>query len=184
MRAAGAPDDCRCRCLVFGSELTAQLRALADAAAKQIGFDRALVWFVLLDLSDHVMPELGQGKIAPPTAQHAVRQVKTLTYNVAASLGYRKRKDYRHSDKGMVVDLGPRYAVANPLGVHLSGYPAKFVTRAYHLYALPRLVNRWAVAIAYLTAVFFARTVLSVGFAEVDLTAGEVIRLSKAACAE
>ena len=43
-----------------GSELTAQLRALADAAAKQMGFDRASVRFVLLDLADHVMPEVGQ----------------------------------------------------------------------------------------------------------------------------
>ena len=43
-----------------GSELTAQLRALADAAAKQMDFDRASVRFVLLDLADHVMPEVGQ----------------------------------------------------------------------------------------------------------------------------
>lgn len=267
-----------------GSELTAQLRALADAAAKQIGFDPTSVRFVLLDLADHVMPELGQklgdaamrvlrsrgievqlgttlkevhadhvvltddsrvdtftvawvagvtpspliatlglqtergrltvqtdlqvpghpdvfaagdaaavpdltrpGTIAPPTAQHAVRQGKTLARNVAASLGYGKPKDYRHSDKGLVVDLGPRYAVANPLGVHLSGYPAKIVTRAYHLYALPRIVNRWAIAIAYLTDVFFPRTVLSMGFAcgaDVELMAGDVIRLPKAAGAE
>lgn len=267
-----------------GSELTAQLRALADAAAKQMGFDRASVRFVLLDLADRVMPELGQklgdaamrvlrsrgievrlgttlkevhadhvvlsdnscidtytvawvagvtpspliatlgletergrlkvradlqvpghphvfaagdaaavpdltrpGMIAPPTAQHASRQGKALARNVAASLGYGKRKAYRHSDKGMVVDLGPRYAVANPLGVHLSGYPAKFVARAYHLYALPRLVNRWAVALAFLTDVFFPRTVLSMGFVcapDAQFTASEVGRLPKAVGAE
>jgi NADH dehydrogenase len=267
-----------------GSELTAQLRALADAAATQMGFDRAAVRLVLLDLADHVMPELGRklgdgamrvlrsrgievrlgttlkeihadhvvlndgsrvgtytvawvagvtpspliatlgletergrvkvqpdlqvpghpdvfaagdaaavpdltqpGKIAPPTAQHATRQGKTLARNVAASLGYGERKDYRHSDKGMVVDLGPRYAVANPLGIHLSGYPAKFVARTYHLYALPRLVNRWAVALAYLTDVIFPRTVLSMGFvcgADLQFTASEVVQLPKAVLAE
>ena len=64
-------------------------------------------------------------------------------------------RNHRSTDSGLVVDLGPRYAVANPLGVHLSGYLAKFVARAYHLYALPRLVNRWAVALAYLTDVLF-----------------------------
>ena len=52
---------------------------------------------------------------------------------------------------GLVVDLGPHQAVANPLKIPLSGFPAKFVTRAYHLYAIPRGVNRWAVALAYLT---------------------------------
>ena len=134
------------------------------------------------------VPDLTQpGKIAPPTAQHATRQGKALARNVAASLGYGERKDYRHSDKGMVVDLGPRYAVANPLGVHLSGYPAKFIARAYHLYAIPRLVNRWAVALAYLTDVFFPRTVLSMGFvcgADAQIAASEVVQLPKAAGAE
>jgi NADH dehydrogenase len=134
------------------------------------------------------VPDLTQpGKIAPPTAQHASRQGKTLARNVAASLGYGERKDYRHSDKGMVVDLGPRYAVANPLGVHLSGYPAKFVARAYHLYALPRLVNRWAVALAYLTDVIWPRTVLSMGFAcaaDAEFAASEVLQLPNAVGAE
>jgi len=267
-----------------GSELAAQLRALADAAAKQMGFDRDLVRFVLLDRAVHVMPEVGltlggaaarglrsrgievrmgttlkavyanhvvlsndsrldthtvvwvsgatpspliatlgletergrlkvqanlqvpghphvfaagdaaavpdlsqRGKITPPTAQHATRQGKALARNVAASLGYGKAKDYRHSDKGLVVDLGPRHAVANPLGVQLSGYPAKLVARGYHLYALPRVVNRWAVALAYLTDVFFPRTVLSMGLvseAEAQFMASEGVQLLKLAGAE
>jgi NADH dehydrogenase len=45
----------------------------------------------------------------------------------------------------------------------LSGYTAKAVTRAYHLYAIPRFVNRWAVSLAYLTDVFFDRSVISIG---------------------
>ena len=85
------------------------------------------------------VPDLTQpGKITPPTAQHAIRQGKALARNVAASLGYGSVKAYRHRNMGLVVDLGPHYAVANPLNVQLSGYPAKFVTRAYHLYAMPR----------------------------------------------
>jgi len=110
-----------------------------------------------------------------------------LARNVAASLGYSKAKDYRHSDKGLVVDLGPRHAVANPLGVQLSGYPAKLVARGYHLYALPRVVNRWAVVLAYLTDVFFPRTVLSMGLvseAEAQFMASEGVQLLKLAGAE
>jgi NADH dehydrogenase len=81
------------------------------------------------------------------------------------------------------VDLGPRYAVANPLNVQISGYPAKFVTRAYHLYALPRGVNRWAVSLAYLTDVIFARTVVSMGLStesDAEFSASEGIPLPKA----
>jgi len=243
-----------------GTELVAQLRALADAAAEQLGFEKADVSFVLLDLAKQVMPEVGErlgaagmrvlkgrgidfrlgitlkevyadhvvlsddsridthtvawvtgvtgaplieklglptesgrlkvqidlqvpghpdvfsagdaaavpdvtqpGKITPPTAQHATRQGKVLARNVAASLGYGKKKTYKHRNMGLVVDLGPRYAVANPLNIQLSGFPAKAVTRAYHLYAIPRFVNRWAVSLAYLTDAFFDRSVVSIG---------------------
>ena len=243
-----------------GTELIAQLRALADAAAAQLDFDPTEVRFLLLDLAEQVMPEVGEklgsaamdvlksrgidvrlgmtltevhadhvvlsddsrvdtrtvawvtgvtaaplietlglptengrlkvradlqvpghpdvfaagdaaavpdltrpGTITPPTAQHAIRQGKALARNVAASLGYGSAKDYRHRNMGLVVDLGPHYAVANPLNVKLSGLPAKFVTRAYHLYAIPRPVNRWAVSLAYLTDLIFPRTVVSMG---------------------
>jgi NADH dehydrogenase len=262
-----------------GTELVAQLRALADAAAKQKNFDPAFVKFLLLDLAKQVMPEVGEklgdaamrilrsrgidvrlgltlkevyadrvvlsddtvvgtrtvawvtgvtaaplietlglptengrlkvqtdlqvpghpdvfasgdaaavpdltqpGTITPPTAQHATRQGKTLARNVAASLGYGTKKDYKHRNMGLVVDLGPRHAVANPLNVHISGYPAKFVTRGYHLYSIPRFVNRWAVSWAYLTDAVFPRTVVSMGLPtqrDAQFSASEGIPLPK-----
>src|ERR1700761_5260037 len=248
-----------------GTELVLQLRALANAAAKQMSFDPAEVRFLLLDLAEQVMPEVGEklgnraqrvlqkrgvdvrlgltlnevhpdhvvlsddsrvdahtvawvtgvtaaplietlglptekgrlkvqtdlqipghpdvfaagggaaapdvtqpGKITPPTAQHATRQGKVLGDNVAASLGRGKRREYKHRNMGLVVDLGPRKAVANPLNIPLSGYPAKIITRGYHLYAMPRAVNRWAVALAYLTDVLFARSLVSLGLSTQD----------------
>ncbi len=105
------------------------------------------------------------GRITPPTAQHATRQGKTLAVNVAASLGHGTSRNYRHRDLGTVVDLGPGFAVANPLNIHLSGLLAKLVTRAYHLYAIPSAANRLAVLIAYLTELLFARPLVSLGVA-------------------
>lgn len=105
------------------------------------------------------------GRITPPTAQHATRQGKTLAVNVAASLGYGTPRNYRHRDLGTVVDLGPGYAVANPLSIQLSGLPAKAVTRGYHLFAIPSAANRWAVFMAYLTALVFPRPMVSLGVA-------------------
>ena len=115
------------------------------------------------------VPDVTQpGKITPPTAQHAIRQGKVLANNVAASLGHGKKREYKHRNMGLVVDLGPHQAVANPLNIPLSGYPAKVVTRGYHLYAMPRAVNRWAVALAYLTDVLFARSLVSLGLSTQD----------------
>ena len=102
--------------------------------------------------------------------------------NVAASLGYGKRKEYKHRNMGLVVDLGPHYAVANPLNVHLSGFPAKVVTRSYHLYALPRALNRWSVSLAYLTDALFNRSVVSLGLSsgeDAQLAASEGIPMPK-----
>nr|WP_198429327.1 FAD-dependent oxidoreductase [Nocardia bovistercoris] len=111
------------------------------------------------------VPDLvrGDGAITPPTAQHASRQGKTLARNVAADFGIGRAAPYRHRDMGLVVDLGPGFAVANPLGKHLSGLPAKAVTRAYHTYALPRGVNRWAVTLGYLTTAFVPRPLTRLG---------------------
>ncbi|RPA12513.1 NAD(P)/FAD-dependent oxidoreductase [Gordonia sp. OPL2] len=248
-----------------GTELTAQLRALADEVARHRGTDPDDVRFVLLDMADRVMPEVGEklgdrvlevlrgrgidvrlgttidrltaesaelsdgttvetrtvawaagvtaspliqelglptekgrltvgadlsvpghpdvfaagdaaavpdltkdDAITPPTAQHAVRQGKVVARNVLASIGVGTRKNYKHNDLGLVVDLGPRFAVANPVGVHLSGYPAKLVTRAYHLLALPRGANRMAVSAAYLGDAVYPRPLVSFGLVSAD----------------
>ena len=86
----------------------------------------------------------------PPTAQHAQRQGKVLGRNIAADLGIGTARRYRHKDLGLVADLGGWDAVAKPLGVPLTGPPAKVVTRAYHLYALPAMANRVRVATDWL----------------------------------
>ena len=82
----------------------------------------------------------------PPTAQHAQRMGVVLAHNIAASLGHGEPRDYRHHDLGLVADLGRRSAVARPLGVPLTGLPAKIVAKAYHLYAVPSMANRVRIA--------------------------------------
>ncbi|SEP50862.1 NAD(P)/FAD-dependent oxidoreductase [Amycolatopsis saalfeldensis] len=97
------------------------------------------------------VPDLTQpGTYTAMTAQHAERQGRLAARNVAASLGHGRARTYRHHDLGFVVDLGAGRAAANPLHVPLSGWPAKIVTRAYHLFAMPgnrlRTATGWALA--------------------------------------
>src|SRR4051812_6424840 len=86
------------------------------------------------------------GRDYPPTAQNAQRQGVVIARNIAADLGYGSPRPYRHRDLGLVADLGRTAAVARPLGLSLTGLPAKVVTKAYHLYALPAAGNRLRVA--------------------------------------
>ncbi|MCK9901037.1 FAD-dependent oxidoreductase [Frankia sp. Cpl3] len=99
------------------------------------------------------------GTPAGQTAQHAVRQGAAAARNVAASLGIGSARPYRHRDLGFVVDLGGRDAVANPLGVTLSGLPAAVVTRAYHLASLPSAANRARVATDWLLNDLFGQEI-------------------------
>lgn len=84
----------------------------------------------------------GAYPLCPPTAQHAMRQGRTVARNISADVRGRSRRAYRHRDLGLVVDLGGPHAVARPLGLALRGRPAKIVTRCYHVFALPTTRRR------------------------------------------
>jgi NADH dehydrogenase len=84
------------------------------------------------------VPNLAKhGGTTPMTAQHAERQGHLAGHNVAASLGYGHARRYRHHDLGFLVDLADWNAAANPLHIPMSGWPAKVITRAYHLASMP-----------------------------------------------
>jgi NADH dehydrogenase len=96
------------------------------------------------------VPDLTRpGEITGMTAQHATRQGTTVAKNIAASYGRGRRRAYKHHDLGFVVDLGGLDSAANPLGVPLSGLPAKAVTRGYHLLSMPgnrvRVATDWLI---------------------------------------
>jgi NADH:ubiquinone reductase (H+-translocating) len=108
------------------------------------------------------VPDLTRpGQLTPMTAQHAQRQGRRAAANLAASLGHRRAHPYRHHDLGFVVDLGGAKAAANPLGVPLSGLPAKAVTRGYHLAVIP--ANRVRVATDWLLDALLPRQTVQLG---------------------
>lgn len=101
------------------------------------------------------------GQYTAMTAQHAERQGALAGRNVAASLGRGRVRKYSHRDLGFVVDLGGMDAAANPLGIPLTGFPAKVVTRGYHLAAMPG--NRIRTAIDWTLDTVLARPTAQLG---------------------
>ena len=124
------------------------------------------------------VPDLTRpGSVTAMTAQHAQRQGKLVADNIAASYGLGggriRRHPYRHHDLGFVVDLGGLKAAADPLGVRLSGLPAKAVTRGYHLLAMP--ANRARIATDWALDAVLSRQLVQLGLVRsgaVPLTAG------------
>ena len=113
------------------------------------------------------------GQLTGMTAQHAVRQGAVVAKNIAASYGRGRRRAYRHHDLGFVVDLGGLDSAANPLGVPLKGFPAKVVTRGYHLLSMPG--NRIKVAADWLLDTLLPRQGVQLG-----LVPGEAVPLDSA----
>jgi NADH:ubiquinone reductase (H+-translocating) len=111
------------------------------------------------------------GELCAQTAQHAERQGRAAGRNVAASLGHGTASPYRHRDLGFVVDLGGREAVADPLHVPLVGLPAKLVTSAYHLYAVPGAANRLRVASDWLVGALTGHSHVALGLVPDDASA-------------
>jgi NADH:ubiquinone reductase (H+-translocating) len=97
-----------------------------------------------------------RGQLAPPTAQHAIRQARRVARNVAAELGARGSvKPFTYKTKGVFVDMGRHQAVASTMGIRWRGFPAWFLARTYHLANMPgwhrksRLLVDWTVSLLF-----------------------------------
>lgn len=110
------------------------------------------------------VPVQGQaGRLAPPTAQHALRQAWVCGDNVAASLGRGRRRRFRFRGLGLLVNLGDHYGVGRVLGVPVSGRPGWLLTRTYHLLMLPTWGRRLRVGLDWAVAATMPRDIVELG---------------------
>jgi NADH:ubiquinone reductase (H+-translocating) len=95
------------------------------------------------------------GGICPPTAQHAIRQGRVAATNMAAGLGVGRETRFTYRSRGFFVNLGRYKAVAAGPGLKLSGFPAWWAARTYHLSQMPdwrrkvRAIADWTVGLPF-----------------------------------
>jgi NADH dehydrogenase len=101
-------------------------------------------------LGDNALVPLagGQGS-SPPTAQHAIRQAKTAAHNIVAAIRGGEKRKFDFKDLGKLGALGRRSAVAEVLGVPVSGFPAWLLWRAVYLMKMPGWGRRLKVAASW-----------------------------------
>ena len=102
----------------------------------------------------------------PPSAQHAVRQTKTLADNIVASLRGAPLKTYKHEYAGSVASLGLYKGVAEVKVIRwwkVRGFPAWFMHRSYHLLRVPTFNRKVRVILDWTLAFFFRREIVSLG---------------------
>jgi NADH dehydrogenase len=131
-----------------------------DATMRVKGHDN--VW-AIGDAAAVPDPAKRRRQPTPPTAQHAIRQGRRAAENVSAALTGGKPKPFRYRTLGVFVDMGQHQAVAQMLGVPVSGFPAWFAARTYHLMMMPGVARRVRLAADWTTGLFFGRASAELG---------------------
>jgi NADH dehydrogenase len=93
----------------------------------------------------------------PPTAQHALRQGKTVAKNVTAAIHGGAKTRFSFSTLGLLAAIGRRTGVANILGINFSGFVAWFLWRTIYLSKLPRLEKKVRVALDWTLDLLFSK---------------------------
>ena len=95
------------------------------------------------------------GTKVPPTAQHAIREAATAAFNIAAAVGGGKRAEFAFEGLGTFGSLGHGAAVAQVLGVRISGLLPWFMWRCVYLMKMPglnrkvRIVTDWVLHLLF-----------------------------------
>jgi NADH dehydrogenase len=102
------------------------------------------------------------GKSHPPTAQHAMREGKTVAQNIAAALSGRPLKSFSFRTIGLLASIGRRMGVARIFGFNFSGFFAWWLWRTVYLSKLPGLDKKIRVAFDWTLDLLFRKDVCAV----------------------
>jgi NADH:ubiquinone reductase (H+-translocating) len=130
--------------------LTERDGVVVDECLRVLG--RPGVWAI----GDSAAIPLGDGRLAPPTAQAAVQEGRVAARNVLAAIdeddGLEK---FEYRPLGQLVELGSRFAVNEVMGVRFSGFTAALFWRAVYLSKLESPQNRARVAADWILGLLF-----------------------------
>jgi len=104
-----------------------------------------------------LVPDRRTGQYHPPTAQHALREGKTLAKNLIATLRGEDLKPFSFSTIGQLASIGRRTGVANILGINFSGFIAWWMWRTIYLSKLPRFEKKLRVALDWTLDLIFTK---------------------------
>jgi NADH dehydrogenase len=105
------------------------------------------------------------GKPYPALAQHAIREAKQLARNVAAVVQGRAPEPFVFRTLGTMAALGHSRAVAQVMGVRITGVVAWWLRRSYYLLQMPRWDRRLRILLDWTVALFFRPDITKVDLA-------------------
>jgi NADH dehydrogenase len=97
------------------------------------------------------------GHAAPTTGQFAERQGRQIADNIVRVLQHRPTERFSYKPLGVLCGIGERNAVAEILGIHLSGFPAWWLWRTVYLLKSPSWSRRIKLAFDWTWELLFPR---------------------------
>ena len=104
-----------------------------------------------------IVPDLTTGGVCPPTAQHALRQARTLAKNIIAFRRGEPTQPFKFKTIGQLASIGHRTGVARVFGVNFSGFIAWWMWRTIYLSKLPRFEKKVRVALDWSLDLLFSK---------------------------
>jgi NADH dehydrogenase len=151
-------------------------RLKVNSSLELVGY-QGYVW----TLGDCGSIKTASGVATPPTAQHATREAKTVAMNITAAIRGLPSIPFTFEGLGKLGSLGHYSAVAEILGVRISGFPAWLLWRAIYLAKLPSLRQKARIALDWFFVLLFPpdfvqmRLVREAAVARQHFEAGETI---------
>src|SRR5262245_21650654 len=107
-----------------------------------------------------MVPNAVDQRPSPPTAQFAMRQAKQLAANLVRTFRGEPTRPFYFKNLGMLASLGNRRAVAEILGVRVSGFIAWLLWRAIYLEKLPSLARKLEVMVDWTWTALFPPNII------------------------
>ena len=126
-------------------------RLLVNSRLELVGHE-GTVWA----LGDCAAANTRAGNPVPPTAQHAIREAKTVADNIVAAIQGRASCEFAFEGLGKLGSLGHYSAVADIMGIRVSGVLAWFLWRTIYLMKMPGFSQKVRIALDWLVAILFA----------------------------
>lgn len=104
-----------------------------------------------------VVPDIRIGGTHPPTAQHALREARTVASNIVAAMNGRSPRPFSFRTIGQLAAIGRRTGVARVFGVNFSGFFAWWLWRTIYLAKLPKFDKKCRVAIDWTLDLLFTK---------------------------
>jgi len=125
-------------------------RLLVNSFMELKGYE-GIVWA----LGDCAAAKTKAGNSVPPTAQHAIREAKTVAHNITTAIRGGTRSEFAFEGLGKLGSLGHFSAVAEILGVRISGLFAWLLWRGIYLSKFPGFSQKVRIGLDWRTALLF-----------------------------